>query len=97
MVEREESQQSTRPSKFIKIKTEKDELKKQAQELENIIMKNKAKGKPPAKQNKNIKYTSTVWAEDAYDYQIIDGKENKNNVVCGQCESVFNPLAFLGI
>ena len=49
VVEIEESQQSTRSSKFITIKTEKAELKKQAQELENIIMKNKAKGKPPAK------------------------------------------------
>ena len=49
-------------------------------------MENKAKGTPPAIENKIISYTSAVWAKYAFEYQKIDGIVNKKIVVCGQCK-----------
>ena len=85
----EVTQGSYRPSKIIKIKAEQAELKKNIEELENKVMENKAKGKPPAKQNKSNRCKSIVWSKDAFHYKKIDCIVNKKIVVCGQCKNEF--------
>ena len=56
----EVSQQSSRTSKLITVKTERAELNKNVKQLEKKIRENKAKGTPPPIENKNITYTSAV-------------------------------------
>ena len=87
-VEMIESEQTTRISKYINIKKEKSEMKKHAQELQNIVMQNKALGAPPPKEDKQNKYTSSVWAPGAFHFKIHEGKMLKSHVVCGQCNAV---------
>ena len=82
------TQGSSRKSKFITIKAEEAELKKNIEELEKKVMENKAKGKPPAKQNKSNRCKSIVWSKDAFDYPIIDGKQDLEKAECGQCGAV---------
>ena len=86
----DETQGSSRTSKYIKIKEEKAELKKTIAVLGKKVMENKAKGKPPAKQNKSIRYKNLVWSKDAFHYPIIDGKQDLEKVQCGQCGAVLN-------
>ena len=86
----DETQGSSRTSKFSTIKKEEAEMKKTIALLGKTVKENKAKGKPPAKPDKTTHYTSPVWGKDAFHYKNIDGIVNKKIVVCGQCKNEFN-------
>ena len=82
-----ESQQMTRIRKRLGIKKERSERRKHAKELQKIVMQRKALGVPPAKEDKQNKLTSPVWAPGAFQFKFHEGKMLKNTVVCGQCKA----------
>ena len=87
----QKTEEIRRPCKYLGVKNEKNVIKKQAQQLQNIVRKNKATGKPPQQENKNINYTSDVWVDGVYERVIKDdGTVDKTRVRCCQCNLVMS-------